>query len=287
MALTLEDALNSYGFVGTMANAIPDLKGIFDQAVKAEWVPAQFTRAVEDSNWWKQNAESVRQVVKLQTTDPATYQQNYDNATSKITLMAAQQGRIVDYRGLAMQAMLGNWDDEQINAQIGTVGKLAHGDSGALYANAAQINTHLTELATNYGVPATKSWLDFMTTQIQSGKDTMDGMEAVMRARAKAAFPQLAKQIDAGMTVRDVADPYIASYAQTLEVAESAVKLNDPAVMKALQMRDDKGNPTTKPMWQFVRELKDDPRYDKTVGARKEAYSVLNKIGSDFGFLGD
>jgi hypothetical protein len=56
---------------------------------------------------------------------------------------------------------------------------------------------------------------------IQAGTDTIDGFENVIKARAKAQFPHLANQIDAGMTVRDIADPYIASYAQTLEVPES------------------------------------------------------------------
>jgi hypothetical protein len=49
----------------------------------------------------------------------------------------------------------------------------------------------------------------------------IDGFESLIKARAKAQYPHLASQIDGGMTVRDIADPYIASYAQTLEVPET------------------------------------------------------------------
>jgi hypothetical protein len=81
-----------------------------------------------------------------------------------------------------------------------------------------------------------------------------------MRARAKAAFPQFANQIDAGMTVRDIADPYISTYAQTLEVPETQVTLKDPAIKKALaQTGQDGTTQTSMPLWQFQRTAQGRP----------------------------
>lgn len=285
MPLSLQDALNAYGFVGTLANSIPDLRGILDQAIREEWQPAAFTRALQDSNWWKQNAESVRQLAQLQALDPATYQQNLLNASQKITLVANQMGRRVDPNAVGLQALLNNWDDEQIKSYIGATGSLGVGSNDALFADAAQLDTHLREVAAAYGVAVTEDNFRGMLTQIQAGRDTVDGWEAVMRARAKAQFPHLASQIDAGMSVRDIADPYIATYAQTLEVPETGIKLTDPAIQKALSIRNQDGTAATKPMWQFQRELKDDPRWDKTTNARTEAYTMVNQLGKDFGFL--
>jgi hypothetical protein len=84
VALDLNTALNSYGFVGTVASAIPDLRSILQQAIDGEWTPEQFSRTVNDSPWFKANAESVRKLATLQAMDPATYNQNLANAASKV-----------------------------------------------------------------------------------------------------------------------------------------------------------------------------------------------------------
>jgi hypothetical protein len=286
MALDLNTALNSYGFVGTLANAIPELKTILGQAVQAEWQPEQFTRAVQDSQWWKTNAESVRQLVTLEATDPATYHQNLSNAASKVRLMSGQMGRTGDIGNVALRALTENWDDEQIRSAIGQLETAAAPDgNGAYGGDAGQLQNHLKQLAANYGVPATDDYITQTINSIQSGFGTLDGYENLIKARAKATYTHLASQIDAGMTVRDIADPFIATYAQTLEVPETSVNLSDPAIQKALQQRNPDGTATTQPMWQFQRALKDDPRYDKTSGARTEAYSTINRLGKDMGFL--
>jgi hypothetical protein len=287
VALKLEDALNAYGFVGQIANAIPELKTILEQAIKGEWVPEQFTREVMDSNWWKQNSDSARRLAILQKTDPTTYWQNLKNATDKIVLMGQQMGRTqtrAQSGYVALQALLQGWDDEQIrrflsNAQLGN-------NEGAYRGDAAQLDSHMREVAQNYGVAYTKTGLETWINSIQSGANTLDGWEALMKSRAKAQYAHLADQIDAGMTVRDIADPYIASYAQTLEVAETTIDWqNDVNLKRALQMHDGKGGLTTKPMHQFVRELKNDPRWDNTQNAEQEAYRMVSKLGKDMGFL--
>jgi hypothetical protein len=59
---------------------------------------------------------------------------------------------------------------------------------------------------------------------------------------ARSKYPEMQTYLDQGMTVRDVAEPYLQSYAQLLEVAPDAVQLTDARVQKALQ-----GTPPDKP----------------------------------------
>ena len=286
MALDLTTALNSYGFFGQIANAIPELKSILTQAQQQEWMPEQFTRALNDSTWWKSNADSIRKLAILNATDPATYNQNLANAAGKIRAMASQMGRSVDADTLALQALSYNWDDEVIRHNVGS-GALVNeeGRPGALAGDAGQILTHMSKLTTDFGVPASQDWMNQWVTRIQSGQDSIDGFESLVKARAKAQFPHLANQIDGGMTVRDIADPYIASYAQTLEVPETAVTMKDPAIQQALQTKNPDGTFSTKPMYEFVRQLKEDPRWDNTKNATDEAYRFTNRLGKDMGFL--
>lgn len=289
MPLTLQDALNAYGFVGQLANAIPELRGIFDQAMREEWVPAQIDRAIKDSPWFRSNAENVRRAVTQQAVDPATYQQNLNNAASKIRMMAAEMGRggtAWTWDNLAFRALIHGYDEEQIRLVIANEVQGTPLTDGAVSGQAGQIQGYLKQLSANYGVPASDQWITTALNRIQGGMDTLEGYENIVKARAKAQYAHLASQIDAGMTVRDIADPYIASYAQVLEVPETGINLTDPAIQKALQVKD----PTTgafsnKPMHEFVRELKDDPRWDKTKNAQEEAYRMVNRLGKDMGFL--
>lgn len=283
----LQKALDSYGFVGQLANAIPELKAILEQAAREEWAPEKFDRAVMDSDWWKQSADSVRQLAILEATDPSTYQQNLTNAADKVRLMAQQMGRPgspEQRSALALQALTNNWDDEQIRAQIGAQLPLEVIDD-AWVGDAAQMEQHLRRTIENYGVSYTDDWLRTALDAIQRGDETLGGWEGVVRARAKATYAQFASQIDAGMTVRDIADPYIATMAQTLELPETGIKLTDATIQKALTTRGADGVAGTQPLWEFQRALRDDPRWDKTNNARASAASLVSRIGKDMGFL--
>jgi hypothetical protein len=292
VAYSLDEAMSAYGFVYTLANAIPDLKQILSDAVNNKWTPDRLTATVESSNWWKANADTVRNLVTTQYTDPATYNQNLANAKNMVRLKAEQLGRSIDdglAGRLALQTLTENfsWDDNRLSQLVTNSTGLAHGDSGAYLGQAANLRDHMTQVAQNYGVAYSSSWLDGMVNNIESGRDSLDGWESVMRARAKAAYPQFAAQIDQGMTIRDIADPYIGTYAKTLEVPETQVTLNDTYIKKALSQTGQDGvTRSSMPMWQFERLLKDDPRYDRTQQAKDDAFTTLNKIGKDFGFVG-
>lgn len=286
MPLDLATALNQYGFVGTLANSIPELKAKFEQAAREEWPAERFQREVQDTGWWKSHSDTARQVYTLQQTDPATYGQNLRNAQEKITYMAWRSGVNVDAAGLALEALTGNYDDEQLRVKIAERAQyMTRGDGpGGFTGDAGQLQNQLQTIIANYGVASTAEAGEGWVRHIQAGRDTLEGFESMMRARAKANYPQFAQQIDAGMTVRDIADPWIATMAKTLEISESQLGLDDPYVKRALTMRSADGTAQSQPLWQFERQLKDDPRYDKTTAARTDAYGVLSQVGKDFGF---
>ncbi len=284
MPLDFTAALNTYGFVGTLANAVPELRAKFEQAAREEWPPERFSREIQDTGWWRSNADTARQLFTLQATDPATYAQNLANAEHKVWLAALQMGRQVDARALGLQALMGNWDDQQLRAHIGAQGGYLTGENGQNTGDAGQMQSHLKSVAAAYGVPVTDDWVGHAMNMIQSGRDTVEGYENVLQARAKASYPQFAEQITAGMTVRDIADPWISTMANTLEIADTDIDLTDPHIRRALTQRNPDGSATSQPLWAFERQLKDDPRYDKTKQARTEAYEMLQQVGRDFGF---
>ena len=287
---SMDDAMSSYGFVFQLANAVPDLKQILNDAIAGKWTADKLTAKVESSPWWMNHADEARNLAIMQATEPGTYNQNLANATQQVRLAAQNLGRSVDdatAQRLALQTLTENknWDTGRLSLLITNNTGIGHGDSGAYMGNAANYADHMTHVAQSFGVAYTQDWLDGWINQVESGANSLDGFDAVVRARAKAAFPQFASQIDGGMTVRDIADPYISTYAKTLEVPETEVTLGDSYIQKALSQTGPDGTlQTAMPLWQFQRTLKADPRYDNTQQAKDDAFSVLNKIGQDWGF---
>jgi hypothetical protein len=292
MPYSVEEAMSAYGFVYSLAKSIPELNTLLTQAISAMWTPENLQARIESSNWWKNNADTARNLAIQRATDPTTYNRNLANATNLIWLKAQQLGRSItatQARTLALRSMVENasWDDQRLSQLLTDNTRVEVGRDGSYQGNAADLQAHLTKTAQNYGVAYTRSWLDAWTNEIQSGRNSLEGWESVMKARAKAAYPQFAAQLDAGMTIRDIADPYISTYAQTLEVPETQVTLNDTAIKKALSQTTADGKTlASMPLWQFQRQLKDDPRYDRTQQAKDDAFSALGKIGKDFGFVG-
>jgi len=284
-----QKALEAFGFVSQLAQSIPELRGYLTQASKNGWTPELLKGTIESSPWWRQHADTVRQLAITQATDPATYAQTLQNARNRVGMAAQQLGRT--YTGdqltqLALQTLTTNagWDSGVLNQLLANKLDIGHYEDGREIGGAAETRNHMTTVAESYGQPVTDSFLDQFTTSIQAGRDSLAGFESLMRARAKAHYPQFADQIDAGMTVRDVADPYIRTMANTLEMPETAVTLKDPYVSKALTVRNPDGSAGVQPLWQFERNLKDDPRYASTTQAKTDAYQTLNKIGKDWGF---
>jgi hypothetical protein len=291
LAISVDEAMSSYGYVYAIAKSIPELNTYLQQALKEGWSPDKLTATIESSKWWMSNADTVRNLAIQHAAEPGTYKQTIANAVDQISLRAQALGRSLsnaEMQRLAVQTLVTNssWDTNRLDQLISANSAINTG-GGTLHSGAAQLADHMTQVAQSYGVPYTQAFLNQWITTVQGGHDTVDGFENLMRARAKATYPNLAAQLDAGMTVKDIADPYISTYAQTLEIPETQVTLNDPAIKKALSQVDPKtGVHATQPMWQFQQAIKQDPRYDRTVQAKTDAYSTLGQIAKDFGFSG-
>lgn len=288
MPLNVSEALAAFGFVGELANSIPALKSIFLEAAKDGRPTSWLNLKIRDSDWFKLYGDAARNWITLQATDPATARRNLANATTTTRLMMNELGLQTNgetLAALAKRSIIQGLDPDQMRAMLAAEGKLNY-DHGILTGDAGQLEQQMRQVATNYGVSFTSSNLKERLRNVMAGTDTLEGWESLMRARAKAAFPHFADQIDAGLTVRDVADPYISTMANTLEISETDIDLSDQWVKKALQQNLPDGIPGAMPLWQFERQLKDDSRWDKTKQARDQAFSTVAKVGKDFGFAG-
>lgn len=288
MASDLEAALAKYGYIGTLANMTPELKKILLQAAKEKWAVDKFTRAVQDSKWWKNTADATKQYNVLKATKPGEFAEQQNNTIAKVRAVAAQlgvhltEGQNGTLAHIVRAAMQHGWDDTTLQTQVAGYwqmvrGKEAGGDVGAT-------TQKLRQVYSSYGIPYSQDSIAKAAKQIITGRGTLDGYVGQALQAAKSRYAALAPQLDQGMTVKDIADPYMSTMASVLEMPEGKVDLNDRFIQQALTARDDKGQPTVKPLWAFEQQLKEDPRWLKTKNGTNATYDILRKIGTDWGF---
>lgn len=282
-----------------MVQAVPEMKGIFDQAVAEGWTSDRFVLAVQNTQWWKTNSEAVRGVVNLQATDPATYGQQLSARTDAVNKKATQLGYTTGDTALAQliayEGWLYNWSDDQIQEQIARrmqLSTVSAGGSDAYGGQAGQLIAQMQKIGQDYGVRMTGPGLEISTwaNDIVAGSKTLEQYQQLMQANAISAYPGIRSMIESGYTVADIASPYISAYAGLLEINPGSVDFQNTTLIKqALQGTgsnvDANGIPSQTPLWQFEKQVKSEPQYGFTKGARAEVDSYVNRVGKDFGFL--
>lgn len=104
-----------------------------------------------------------------------------------------------------------------------------------------------------------------------------------IRESAASAFPQFADKIKSGIDLKTLADPYIQSMSNILEVPDTAIDLFDPTVRSALSYTNKDGTVGTKSLYDFETQLKNDPRWAYTKNARQALDNVGLQVLRNFG----
>ena len=169
--------------------------------------------------------------------------------------------------------------------------KLALGDVTVNALNipegpAGQYFVEVKNFAANNGIMLSDDAAKSYAQGIAAGKISEDTAISTIRESASNAFPSLGEKIKAGVNVKTLADPYIQSMSNILEVPSTAIDLFDPKIRGALSYTLPDGKVGTKSIYDFEKELRQDPRWQFTNNAREKASSIATTVLKDFGFMG-
>ena len=279
------ESAEQYGFVESMLDAIPELKDLFERAVKDTWTPSKFQAEVRNTTWFKTHSESERQFLIKQYGDPATAGQLWHTNQLRVWNMASQTGASVDWdvvNKFAYGIMALGWSDEQLRAELAKHIALGSTSQGG---QAGQVMDQLKEYGFQMGWQFGKEDLQYAAQQVVGGMRSVDQYKAQIRNVAKGIYSQWSDQIEAGQTVMGLASPYFQSMASILELPPGSITLEDPTIKNALQSKDmATGQNRVKQIWEFENDLRSDDRWKKTQNAQNSTMQVAHKVLSDFGF---
>jgi hypothetical protein len=285
--LSGSELAETYGFVSTLFDSVPELKKLFQKAVSGQWAAGKFQAELRDTKWWKTKSESARQFLILQYGDPATAKQKLAQALVHVKQLSNQLG----VRGgsdmakqldkWALHMVMDDWDDARLRYDMGKWisfgGDIRSGEGG-------EAVDKLKEYAYNMGVTMTSKWYANAGRAIVRGVATDQDYEDQIRRQAKTIYTQWSKQLDSGQTVADIAAPYFSSMSQILELPAGSINLFDPSIKKALQNKDKvTGASSIKPLWQFENDLRSDERWKGTQNAQNSMMQIAHQVLADFG----
>jgi hypothetical protein len=200
-----------------------------------------------------------------------------------VKLLATQLGVVLtdnQINDLGYQYAAGELDSTTISPRIAKIGNIDFA-----MGEAANTISKLKSTAADFGVSYGPDWFTQSAKDVLTGVVDADTLTQAIKDLSKSRYPTLAKQIDAGYTVKQIASPYLQSMANTLEINPNDISLDDPTIKQAFTSLNSEGQPITKPLWEFEKELRRDERWRFTKNAQQDLMGTARKVLSDFGLV--
>lgn len=288
-------ALKHYGYLAYFLD-IPEVSKAITDAVAGGWSPEQLLGRLTKSKWYRTLSDSQRAWDYLVKSDPAEVKARLAEQVDALREQAQQMGFSLDpaRAGTLATSILRNNQQgnvahvrEILGAEYHYVapkpGKADTGNVGLAGTTIDQFH----KMSQDYLVPISNDTLGKWTQLVLQGKQTAADFEHYVKEQAKALHPELAKQLDAGHTTRDLYEPYLNVISQELEVPVESLNLWDKNTMRYLTPKADPKGVMTMPGLADVQTMvRQDPRFKGTAGALDKVASLAESFGKTFGKVG-
>lgn len=275
----------NYGSM-SWALGIPEVRDILFSGIRDGWSEARIQAAVQASNYYKKSSDRQRQWTVLYATNPGEAAQQLQLTIGDLNRMARTLGVSITRDRLQMvawNAVSMGWDGEEMQrALLGEANWNGRhiGEFGTIGATVTQVN----QAAEAYGIRLNRDRALGITRDILSGAATMDSITAGFKTQAKALFPAFAQELDAGMRLSDIAQPYMQTAAELLEINPAEMRLTDPLWSSPLTRRQN-GKPSPMSLDEWTTHVMSDKKYgwDRTNNAMAAAAGFVEDLGGLFG----
>ena len=301
--MTPDDWAAMYGWSTAVLNSNSELAKLFRTAREQKFNQQRFVAALRGTNWYRQHSESVRQAQILAKADPTEYAQRVKAAAAQISdQYYAMTGRRMGgptSMHLGQQAFTYGLNDAEVNDIVhNTVSSATLLRTGGLGGTLGTAEQQLRQASEDYGITLSPTYM--MNTLNNIAWQNTDATAEIdkIRRMAVSRYPQYADQLNAGGTIKDIAEEYKQLMSKTLEIPDTSIGITDKQIQGALTYRpktaaegaNSSGHaptaPTGMPLWMFEQQLKNDPRWLKTKGAQDAVMAAGRQVLSDMGFQG-
>jgi hypothetical protein len=274
---------DQYGYSANVINSDPELLQIFTQAADEDWQSPKLEAEIKSSNWFKNNNEYHRAAWVAEKKGGADWEAIKEQALLAIKKAQVAAGSNVDPSMLVKRYIYEGWDKpgrEQLLKSALTSGL----DSKKGWTSTFEQN--LQNASYKAGVTYSPEWYLSAAKSVNDGLSSPDTWLNDIQEKSSGLYPAYADKIRAGVSVRDIASPYINQMADILEMSPENISMNDPYIKQALGSMSPDGTPQVMSLWDFQQKIKKDPRWMETTNAGNDMSKVANDILQKFGMVG-
>jgi hypothetical protein len=301
-------------WVRDLVKQFPQLTQLFSKAISQGWNDTRFRSELYKSDWWKEQKSKGRGNVWLEAfileNDPAqqgAWITKIDDVKRLIENMADSMFNMrlddVDLDKIARRFVYQGWDasdnrglrvwlSRQFNKQQGAEGDedgLDDGDeprpTGGTFA---ELERGFRDALRAYGVERGSGWAAEMAQAVldpESGITEDDVWNELIR-ESESMYPVFSGRVSRDRSVRDLAEGYVRTIANLLELDYEDVNLSDPLLQRAFTNLDKDNNPALMPLWEFKKQARQDDRWQYTDNARDTYMSAASKFSQALGLAG-
>jgi hypothetical protein len=312
-ALTIDEIIdavaNEYGSIDTIFKTDPGLQALLRKAIGKDGVPNtdddltvdQFTNELENTDWFKTNASSVRQ--------RGFYKRQFDE-------LVREGGNLEDLyktteygRGLKFTqqviadeikkvgATLTPEEIDLISRDIYDLGyenqkaivsqriraKIAYKPGGIVGGEAGENLADLRKTAKANGLDLEKNFGSSIQGWLQNlaQGESVETFKQIIRSTAKLGLPEkVSSLLDQGVDLDTIYNPYKRLMASVLEINPETISLDDQVLRSAI------GPDKEMSLYDYQKMLRKDNRWQFTNQAKEEVSDTALRVLRDFGFQG-
>lgn len=284
----------TYGWALSVLRSSPDLSALFDRAVAGTYGQARFVAELRNTKWYKSHSESMRQTLVLQKADPREYQRRITQAGQAFSdQYFAMTGKKIDptrAQKYGASILYYGFNDVEVRDLVGGTVKGQTLMKGGLGGTLGEAERQIRTAAEDYGLDFSDTYIAGKINDIARQKTDTTSVVNNFRQQAKSKYLAYSDQIDQGATIKDIAEPYRQVMAKTFEISDAGITTNDKNIQRALMFRPTVGKKVQAPaplnLADFERELKNDPRWNRTKGAQDSIMAAGRQVLQDMGFQG-
>jgi hypothetical protein len=218
--------------------------------------------------------------------DPATQQARIEQRKNQIReLVSALGGQLADNQitELATNSLRFGMDERQVGFAVGAEIRKS---SSPTDLQMGLVGRELRDTVSRFGIQLADPSINDWAGKIATGEMNMQDFDNYARQQAISLFPSLQRDIERGLDVRTIADPYAQHASRVLGINSNQVDFTDPKWAIALNFQDQQGRRAmTLDEWGRYIRSNEQYGYQFTDDAHNKAYAATSTIARAFGRL--
>lgn len=265
----------------------PDVGPLLREADEHGMDADVFQQRLMQTPWWKRTSDTQRTFYALKTGDPATYQRRQEELKAQIRDIGGQLGYGED---VLDEGYLNHFADKALEFGLSTrqIQAMIADEITPLIGASEKGNTlaQIRQVQQNYSYMVDNPTLLYWSKEINSGRQTVENFENMVRQQMKDLFPNLAGQMDSGMTFKQIVEPYRQVLSKEFDgrSLEDFDFMGDPKWRHVIDYVDEKtGVHRTMSMRELQAYARQQPEWRSTRNAKEQVAQIGEQLLASFG----